>query len=113
MDERTLTALEGSIKKWEAIASGNGPDYGYKNCPLCIEFIDATDPEDPEEDGDTCFGCPVSIKTEQTGCDGTPYNAWSAIAGNIFPTYATTPQLIELAECELEFLKSLLPVAAS
>ena len=64
MDHKTLTALRGSIAKWEAIVAGTGEDLGYKNCPLCAEFWD---------DG-VCSGCPVSDATGEAGCAGTPYD---------------------------------------
>jgi hypothetical protein len=38
MDEKTLEALKGSIRKWEAIVDGTGEDDGADNCPLCHMF---------------------------------------------------------------------------
>ena len=45
MNRKTLTALKGSIKKWEKIVAGTGSDNGYQNCPLCALFVlDRRDP---------------------------------------------------------------------
>jgi hypothetical protein len=38
MDNQTLAALKGSIRKWENIAAGTGVDKGVFNCPLCKLF---------------------------------------------------------------------------
>lgn len=99
MDHTTLTALEGSIKKWEAIAAGTGTDEGTRNCPLCLEFAVG---------GGFCIGCPVYEHTGQMSCDGTPYEEWSE--GDWFPgKTADTPELKQQAQAMLDFLKSLLP----
>ena len=118
MDTEALTALEGSIKKWEAIVAGTGADHGMENCPLCQEFADNRDP-DPEGALE-CYGCPVSTETRSTSCDNTPYVVWARASakgeGNVYknqPWLATTPELVTLAQAELDFLKSLLPVSAS
>lgn len=113
MDERTLTALKGSIAKWEAIVEGAGADEGQNNCPLCEEFALIHD----------CEGCPVAERVGTTGCVGTPYQKWKTAAEREFddgisddpcPAYeATTPKLIKLAQAELDFLRSLLPTEAS
>ena len=57
MDTKTLTALKGSIAKWEAIVAGTGEDRGTENCPLCAAFY-----HHPKH----CEGCPVERSTGQT-----------------------------------------------
>ena len=99
MDERTLTALEGSIKKWEAIVAGTGVDAGPKNCPLCQAFHE--DFLSPDNKGNGCRGCPVYEKTGEYGCGGSPYDAYEDTDDEEEKQYA--------AEQELEFLKSLRP----
>lgn len=113
MDAKTLTALQGSIKKWEAIVAGKGADRGAKNCPLCAAFINEVD---HDEDGNAwgCAGCPVRDRTGQPDCDGSPYTDWCVASAdginlNRFPFRATTPELVTLAQAELDFLRSLLP----
>lgn len=108
MDERTLEALRGSVRKWEMIVEGTGGDSGRDNCPLCRLFNGTT----PETDLG-CDGCPVSERTGCTGCSDTPYDAWmrevKKDAVFFYPYVASTDVRRELARRELEFLRSLLP----
>ena len=46
MNQATLTALRGSIAKWEHVVDGTGEENGARDCTLCQEF-------------DDCEGCPV------------------------------------------------------
>lgn len=106
MDERTLTALKGSIAKWEGIVAGTIEDLGCDNCPLCLEFN-----EDYVDIEQTCGGCPVYRATGRTACQGTPYGDWSRarmLADNA--RSAVTPELKMAAQAEVDFLRSLLPV---
>lgn len=80
MNAETLTALRGSIAKWEAIVAGTGEDKG------------------------TGKGCPVSEKTGKTHCDGSPYEQWSVWDGP--DDYG---EAIAIAQAEIDFLRSLLP----
>ena len=95
MTEKTLTALKGSIKKWEKIVAGTGTDEGWSNCPLCQLFYG-----EPRN----CNGCPVKEKTHLSACVCTPYTK-----------FATARQRKDVsgsrkyAKEELKFLKSLLP----
>jgi hypothetical protein len=105
MDDETLSALQGSIKKWEAIVAGTGADDTYRDCPLCALYIDQA----------YCEGCPVQERTGRGGCGGSPYDAWADAqhAGTPktrpYPWRATTPELAALAQAELDFLRSLMP----
>lgn len=108
MDAKTLEALNGSIEKWKAIATGDGEDHGADNCPLCQMFNNA--------ESEFCVGCPVFETTGREGCDDTPYHAWlkigehiSALAGR----KATTERAKEVALEEVRFLESLLPLAVN
>jgi hypothetical protein len=106
MDERTLTALEGSIAKWAAIVGGTGEDNGVDNCPLCDLFINGDD------DDSDCEGCPVALKVKERGCYGTPYTDWASHQRKgyeMMPWKAATLYEKGLARAELEFLKSLRP----
>lgn len=70
MDNRTKTALEKSIAKWEANAVAKEvSEYkvSAQNCPLCDLFLDNYD------SGADCDGCPIKTKTQQARCRGTPY----------------------------------------
>lgn len=89
MDEQTITALKGSIAKWEAIVDGTGEDDGPENCPLCQLFHGKPN---------YCKGCPVQERTGMHSCMDTPYER-----------YATDSETDETAQEELDFLKSLLP----
>ena len=103
MDERTLKALKGSIRKWEGIVAGRVMDKGPDNCPLCKEFaIEAIYP---------CKGCPVMSATGEDSCFGTPYTDWheaqlESVRGDC---KAHDDETVMCAVLELEFLKSLLP----
>lgn len=109
MDQKTLTALQGSIEKWERIVAGTDIDRGGENCPLCKEFADEVD---PVEDS-FCYGCPVSAAVGQSECGGTPYAQFAQlvpwIAFGESRGRATTPEQIAAAQAELDFLKGLLP----
>lgn len=91
MDEGILKALKGSIAKWEAILAGTGEDDGPDNCPLCQLF------NTPQTKDDFCKGCPVREATSQRFCHGTPYEDYLDGGDD------------EVAQAELDFLKSLLP----
>lgn len=104
MDERTLTALQGSIKKWEEIAAGTGEDHGCSNCPLCKEFT-------LRSSEGSCAGCPVN-EAGYPDCERTPYSEfWRMGIQQASPRSRTanTPELVEIAKREVDFLKSLLP----
>ena len=102
MDDTTLTALRGSIAKWEAIVAGTGGDQGPNNCPLCHLFH-----------GAGCQNCPVAVAVERDMCAGTPYDDWSECPGTRFLTtlgwVVGDDESRRLAQAELDFLKSLLP----
>jgi hypothetical protein len=96
MDDRTRRALEGSIRKWEAIVAGTGKDLGASNCPLCAEFYDAVDVDEETGEEINCRGCPVRDRTEHDLCGGSPYERYA-------------PGNREVAREMLDFLKSLRP----
>ena len=105
MDAKTLTALKGSIAKWEAIVAGTGEDRGAANCPLCAVFHHSL--------RSSCEGCPVERSTGQYGCLGSPYEHFT----DAFTTpindlrEADRSEATCLAQDELDFLRSLLPTA--
>jgi hypothetical protein len=90
MNKRTLTALRGSIRKWEGIVAGTVTDEGPNNCPLCGLFFNLG-----------CEGCPVSAAAERPYCENTPYDVWD--------TGAPQPERKAIAQAELDFLRGLLP----
>lgn len=101
MDDRTLTALKGSIEKWEKIVEGMGIDRGVSNCPLCRLFNTYES---------MCKGCPVYERTKKRACGGTPYNDWVRARWDAgLARRAETPALMAAAKAELDFLRSLLP----
>lgn len=100
MNKKTLTALRGSIAKWERILAGDEGDSGSDNCPLCHLFLSYSE----------CRGCPVAARTGKSLCMDTPYDAWLALDTTIdSPTFAETDEQKVAAQAELDFLKSLLP----
>jgi hypothetical protein len=102
MDKRTLTALQGSIEKWKRVLAEEIVGDGYEDCPLCALFhplsvdIGLSSP-------DACNGCPVKEKTGKSLCTGSPYEGYAEALDNEEDTG-------EMAEAELDFLRSLLPV---
>ena len=107
MDERTLTALQGSIAKWEHVVNGTGPESGADNCPLCDMF------------GPSCPGCPIH-ETTGNGCQNDQWHNWcdhvEMHMGDIdindedcLDFYVQCPECVRLAQAELDFLRSLLP----
>ena len=102
MDDETLKALVGSIKKWTAIARGKGEDEGHENCPLCLMFLFNS----------ICGGCPVNDDS-WAGCYHTPYSEWVSHYKKIHDNRARGPGLCpeceRLAWKEVWFLCTLLP----
>jgi len=93
MDEKTLTALNASIEKWEKRAGGDHSESpGLRSCPLCKVFH-----EDYREGGKSCDGCPVFERTGYRYCENTPYTAYYFQRTNAN------------AQAEVDFLRSLLP----
>lgn len=99
MDERTLTALQGSIAKWNAIAAGTGKDEGPLNCPLCQLFH----PDYRTDKKCGCEGCPIAM-AGYPGCTNGAYDDYCVAADENAKT-----AMHEAAIGELDFLKSLLP----
>jgi hypothetical protein len=109
MDNRTRTALEGSIAKWQAIVDGTGEDHGTENCPLCLMFFNKYH----------CSGCPVKEYTGESHCELSPYHGWDLHHGEQHNELSAVPKIVpgckeckRLAQAELDFLKSLLPDAS-
>lgn len=121
MDAKTLTALQSSIAKWENIVNGIGVDRGASNCALCEAFSENYGPPGDGDDdyGDEgCIGCPVSAKTGRPDCMRTPYIKWveyisdsgrSVHCNEGASVFDETSR--GMAQAELDFLKSLLPVS--
>jgi hypothetical protein len=99
----TKEALEGSIKKWQDIVDCKTDDRGAENCPLCHVF------DNLQNLG--CKGCPVSERTGQPHCLGTPYEEWAALfryrAGLRMVVGSNPSRERTLAQEELDFLISL------
>jgi len=100
MTPKTLAALEGSIKKWEAISKGLAQDHGTDDCPLCHIFYAKADSV-----YDRCVGCPVRAASGRSRCASTPYIEFHA-EKQLNPH---SPAYFTAAQAELEFLRSLLP----
>lgn len=97
-------ALEDSIKKWELIADGVGPDLGEDNCGLCLKHNHNIDCE--------CDGCPILLATGKYGCLRAPYHGWinhhkkdHDLDG--FPLYTLCVGCKNIAQNQVAFLKGL------
>ena len=101
---RTLKALKASIKKWEKNASVTTMTelaqtrICMQDCPLCAIFC--------IERGNinNCLGCPIMMRSGKSGCRDTPYTSCfdERLKSNI-------QGFRDAAQCEVEFLQSLLP----
>ena len=60
-----LTAIKGSIDKWELVSQGKAKGPSAANCPLCELYNLGTN--------EPCKGCPIARKTGSPYCEGTPY----------------------------------------
>jgi hypothetical protein len=105
MDAETLTALRGSIQKWEKIVDGTGENGSAYNCPLCVKFNSSIQPGASEFSMARCDGCPVHAVTGQHGCKGSPYQLYEDAEDEELDDM----EMRDLACDELNFLKSLLP----
>lgn len=108
MDEKTLTALQGSIAKWQGVLDG-AIENGWRDCPLCALFYD-----DAGDGENACSGCPVSERTGFDTCTETPYDKWSNYQWDRRKETKDCRRVFDaeskrLAQSELDFLKSLLP----
>lgn len=98
MEKQTLEALQGSIRKWDRIMSGESKDRGVLNCPLCMSFHKRDINWDL-----TCDGCPVQEFTGWPGCVDTPYIGYGS---SVMDGWAKGQAH---ARRERDFLISLLP----
>jgi hypothetical protein len=112
-------AVMGSIEKWEDILYRNVPDGGATDCPLCQHF-------NAERNGKCSMniekapyfiGCPVFVKTGETACRGTPYDAWDDFRLEDAVTHEhyhprkivdNNQEQLKIAKDMVNFLKSLL-----
>lgn len=101
MNQETREALLASIAHWERIKKGVDTAWRSHDCALCLLFNN-TDEES------TCEGCPVYDATGQIYCRDTPYCAFVRYV-NAHPFGANKKTFEELAQAEVDFLKSLLP----
>jgi len=110
MNKETLAALNGSIRKWKKIVEGTEVDRGTDNCPLCQMFHRRRIAFQRDS---ACDGCPVKNKSGEMYCESTPYIEWGnhhAIKhGSASTIIKNCPTCKELAQKELDFLRSLLP----
>lgn len=106
MDPATLTALRGSIRKWQGIVDFFEKDGGCHDCPLCKLFH-------PMRIGVKsrlgCVGCPVQAKVDSSYCSNTPHVAYSNAAVHKNLSLGGWDE----AYAELMFLISLLPEGES
>lgn len=102
MTPRAKKALEGSIRKWERVLTGDAEDRGNLNCPLCKLFNNDRTPDDKR-----CIGCPVEAKTKRDACAGTPYVRWLKVGGDVPHGWAYSNPARRAALAMLRFLESL------
>ena len=119
-----IEAIEGSIKKWDAIAMGCKNDKNSANCSLCQLFIDdSSDCSKWDTLGEFKSFCPVRLKSDCEGCENTPWDRWhnlitccspdpiyrNLVHANKFADPDNFRELCDLAEQEIEYLIELLP----
>ena len=107
MTPKARNALEASIVKWEQLAGGKS-SY-IPTCALCTEFQDNYELEGVSyENG--CGGCPVQAHSGESCCIKTPFDAWLAKVHSYADhrdRYLNHPDVVRLAQDELDFLRSL------
>lgn len=106
-----LKALKGSIKKWERIVNGSGVDKLQENCALCIYCEKHIDRGGSLS---VCAGCPIQRYTGRGLCERTPWYRWYSYYFQQNTTIGQYAKVFDekskqLAQAELDFLKSLLP----
>ena len=103
MTDKTLKAIQDSVKKWRKVAYKRGVEKGMDTCPLCRIF----------DDGWYCKGCPVAIVTGDWGCRYTPYEMWSKHLREEHSglrrrqVQSNCAECLRLAEAELAFVMEL------
>lgn len=102
MDDETLEALKGSIKKWERVIAEGTDGTNWMDCPLCLLFWERN-----------CRNCPVKDRTGRRMCQGSPFEAYAEARQSSdedgVDEIGKEPSVIAAAQAELDFLKSLLP----
>lgn len=96
--EKTMNAIEGSVKKWEDVVLGKIKERGPNNCPLCELFF-----ENP-----SCSGCPIAEKPRYDRCLNTPYTKWIETSDYNNGRYVASLDAYKTALDEIEFLKNIL-----
>lgn len=105
----TKEALEKSIRIWQIRAGGTAKqilndDLHDEPCPLCALYADSYN---------SCLGCPVSEKTGQGDCRGTPFYSTIHAYNNVFDAEgeaeytAAMEDYRKYAKEMLDFLKGL------
>lgn len=120
MDDDTLAALKASIRHWqENVAAEDvyAVKLGPRYCALCTMF------RLRDEFVLTCKGCPVSERTREVGCDGSPYDKaesryslWRGAVDTDAPSRdiaCAKAAWRRAAQAELDFLIGLLPEGES
>lgn len=112
MDAPTLTALQQSIERWEALSQATNPrkiELSIHRCPLCVRFMNGDYPD--------CHQCPVFHRTSRKYCESTPFEQAAATLSNwrsaesCGDPRSCPEQFQAAARAEAEFLRSLLPDA--
>lgn len=107
MSPDVAAALERSIAHWEQVRDARHPGdvfLGPTQCALCEMFW-----------ASACCGCPVAMRTEQTGCRDTPYTAagyalgrWdTAVIHRMSSQDRAHSEFRDAAQREIDFLVSL------
>lgn len=103
--DKVLSAIKGSVKKWQDIVDGTKGDLGGDNCDLCQLYF-----------ANHCDGCPILVKTGESCVDvGSVYAKWSnhqefvhdAFKYCIFAVEPDCAECKRLAENMLNFLKEI------
>jgi len=64
--KQKLTAIKGSIEKWDKVSKRKTCGTTRANCPLCSLYFAEN----------SCKGCPIYEKTGQEDCRGTPFKEY-------------------------------------
>lgn len=104
MDSITKQAILDSIARWEKRLDGKPDTPSVQECPLCHVFY--------RRHKINCRGCPIELAVGKSKCAGTPCEPYDELAYVLEkgrePTETEKAKLIDLAQAEIDFLKSLL-----
>jgi len=89
--KQKLTAIKGSIEKWDKVSQGKEDGTSRENCPLCTLYWCK------DFHSSSCHNCPIYKKTGESDCIGTPYQKFR----ELYERHGDSEDLIQRGELSL------------